>query len=405
MSFPYTFPISLADDIGHFIDVPQNQSLRVLLWDSYSKNSLLDDFTDNFTGLNFSTALHGGFKQCSVIIPMPLERIWLYFERDRLPGRHFAHLEVLEENKIVWEGRIMQVGFDPSGANLALQLQAAGYWSSCRDQLYDSADAGNTNWASGSHSVDDIIKEMLTNSCPDINSDQTNIDDPNLDVGGITLTDRDYPQNIIIDKLPMTSDGTDQWHFAIWENRKAYFKQRVATTLHWTTFTSELASGSSISQSAFELRNSILPVKSGAEGTAAVDADRRATVPLREATLSIQAGVPTAAQNEERDRTLAERKRPMQSQQFHLSGRVWSTKNTGAFIGTPLWNVRAGELIRIADLVPYSVATPELDRLRTFYINETSYDAMTNTLRLVPDRPSLDLITILIRSIQMEQQR
>ena len=405
MSFPYTFPISLADDIGHFIDVPQNQSLRVLLWDSYNKNSLLDDFTDNFTGLNFSTALHGGFKQCNMRVPMELERIWLYFERDRLAGRHFSHLEVLQENTVVWEGRVMQVGFDPSGANLALELSAAGYWSSLRDQLYDSADAGNTNWASGSHSVDDIIKEMLTNSCPDINSDQTNIDDPNLDVGGITLTDRDYPQNIIIDKLPMTSDGTDQWHFSIWDNRKPYFKQRVATTLHWTTFTSELGAGSTISQSAYELRNSILPVKSGAEGTAAADDDRRATVPLREAKLEIQAGVPTAAQNEERDRSLAERKRPQQNQKFNLTGRVWSTKNSGAFIGTPLWNVRAGEVIRIADLVPYSVSTPEFDRLRTFFINETEYDAIANTLRIVPDRPSTDLIKILIRSIQMEQQR
>ena len=102
---------------------------------------------------------------------------------------------------------------------------------------------------------------------------------------------------------------------------------------------------------------------------------------------------------------MAERKRPQQNQKFNLTGRVWSTKNSGAFIGTPLWNVRAGEVIRIADLVPYSVSTPEFDRLRTFFINETEYDAIANTLRIVPDRPSTDLIKILIRSIQMEQQR
>ena len=170
--------ITLSRDIGHFVDVPQLQSLRVLVWSDYNKNALLDDHTDNFTGLTFSTALHGGFKLCSLSVPMSLERLWLYFERENLAGRHFAHLEILEEQKIVWEGRIMAVGFDPSGANLSFNIEAAGYWSSCRDQFYDSADSGNTDWTSGSHTVDDIIKEMLTEECPDINSDQTNIDDP-----------------------------------------------------------------------------------------------------------------------------------------------------------------------------------------------------------------------------------
>ena len=405
MSFPYTFPITLSRDIGHFVDVPQIQSLRVLIWSDYNKSELLDDHTDNFTRLNFSTALHGGFKLCQLSVPMPLERLWLYFERENLAGRHFAHLEILEEQKIVWEGRIMTVGFDPSGAQLSLNIEAAGYWSSCRDQFYDSADSGNTDWTSGSHTVDDIIKEMLTEECPDINTDQTNIDDPGLNVGGIDLTDRDYPQNIIIDKLPMTSDGTDQWHFAIWENRKPYFKQRVVTTLHWTTFTSELGSGSSLAQSAYELRNSVLPVKDGTEGTAAAESDRRTGVPLREFALTIHKGTPTAAENEERDRALSEKQRPMQSQRFNISGRVWSTKDSGAFIGKPLWNVRAGEVLRIADLVPYSVSTPELDALRTFFINETHYDAITNVLAVVPDRPSRDLITILTRSVDMEQTR
>lgn len=404
MSFPYTFPINLNRDVGHFVDVPQMQSLRVLIWTDYNKTTLLDDHTDNFTALSFSTALHGGFKLCRLTVPMPLERIWLYFERENLPGRHFAHIEILEEQTVVWEGRIMSVGFDPSGGNLALNIEAAGYWSSCRDQFYDSADSSNTDWTSGTHSVDEIIKELLTKECPDISSDQTNIDDSTLNVGGIDLTDRDYPQNIIVSKLPMTSDGTDQWHFAVWEGRVPYFKQRVATTLHWTTFTSELGSGSSLNQSAYELRNSILPVKDGTEGTAGVLSDRRTGVPLREYKLTIQKGTPTAAENEERDRALAEKQSPQQSQRFQITGRVWSTKDSGAFIGRPLWRVRAGEVLRIADLVPYSLTTPEFDALRTFFINETQYDAINNTLSIVPDRPSKDLLSMLIRSVQMEQQ-
>ena len=404
-SFPYTFPITLSQDIGHFIDVPQTQSLRVLLWGDYNKTALLDDFTDSFTSLTFSTGLHGGFKTCVITIPMPLERMWLYFDRENLSGRLFSHFEILQEQKIVWEGRVMEVTFDPSGGRMGLTLTVMGYWSSCRDQFYDSADAGNTDWTSGTHSVDEIIKEMLTEECPDINTDQTNIDDSTIDVGGIDLTSRDYPQSIIVSQLPMTSDGTDQWHFSIWENRLPYFKQRTVSTLHWTTFTSELGGGSSISQSAIELKNSILPVKDGTEGTAAAQTDRRTGVPLREAKLAIQKGTPSGAENAARDRALQEKQIPQQAQRFIIRGRVWDTSNDGAFIGTPLWNVRAGQVLRIADLIPYSAAAAELDALRTFYIIETSYDAMTNTLVIVPDRPSRSLITKLVRSVDLEGAR
>jgi len=406
MPFPYTFPITFGADLEHFIDTPIMQSLRVLVWDDYNKATLLDDFTDDFTGLSFSTSLHGGFSRLSMKVPMGLDRIWLYLERENSPGRHFAHIEILEEQSIVWEGRIMVVGLDPSGVNLSLAIEASGYWGSCRDQLYDPADAGHTNWTSGSnHFANEIIAEMLTSKCPDINADQSNMDSPSLELAGIDLTARDYPQNIIVSKIPMTSDGTDQWFFAIWENRKPYLKQRVATTLHWTTYTSELGSGSSLQQDAYQLRNNILPVKDGTEGTAAADAERRSTVPVRDLQLTIQKGVPTAAENEERDRALAEKKTPQQSQRFIVNGRIWSTEDEGAFMGKPLWRVRAGEVIRIADLVPATVATPTFDALRTFYINETSYDAVSNRLTIVPDRPPTDMTRLVTRSIQTELDR
>jgi len=398
-TFPYTFPIFFGEDVGQFIETPIMQSLRLLVWDDYNKANLLDDFTDDFTSLRFSTALHGGFSRCQFEVPMGIERIWLYLERENLPGRHFAHVEVLEELNVVWEGRIMVVGLDPSGARLALRAEAAGYWNSCRDQLYDAADAGNTDWTSGTHTVKAIIAEMLTNECPDISTDQDNIGDPGLNVGGIDLTDRDYVQNIIATKLPMTSDGDDVWDFAIWEGRVPYFKARSASTLHWTTYLSELGSGSTLDQDAYTLRNSILPVKDGTEGTAAADSGRRTTVPLRDFALTVHKGLSTAAENFERDRALEQKKGPVQSQKFNIEGRIWSTKTDGAFIGQKLWRVRAGDVIRISDLVPASVTTPVFDKLRTFFITETHYDAMTNRLTIVPDRDAFTLSTIIGKNL------
>jgi hypothetical protein len=128
-------------------------------------------------------------------------------------------------------------------------------------------------------------------------------------------------------------------------------------------------------------------------------------VPVRELAVTIQKGVPTAAVNEERDRALAEKKDPEQSQRFILTGRVWSTKDEGAFIGLPLWRVRAGEVIRINDLVPYSVASATFDSLRTFFILETSYNAITNQLMIIPDRPSTKLTALMTRTIQVELDR
>jgi hypothetical protein len=404
LTFPIEFPGIFGEDFGHFAETPSTQYLRVLIWDDYNKGTLLDEWTDDYTQLTFSSALHGGFSRCQVTIPMALDRIWLYLNREGSAGRHFAHIEILEDLTTVWEGRLMVLGFDPSGVNLALKVEASGYWGSMRDQLYASADG--TDWTTGSsHFADEIIKEMLTTKCPDINADQSNIGAPALELAGIDLSANDYPMNTIVSKIPMTSDGTDQWHFAIWDDRKPYFKQRTSATLDWTTFTSELGSGSTLQQDAYALRNSITPVNDGIAGTAVEDANRRSSVPVRELAITVQKGVPSAAQNEERDRALAEKKAPEQSQRFVVTGRVWSTKDEGAFIGRPLWRVRAGDVIRINDLVPSTVAAPAFDSLRTFFILEASYDAVSNRLTIVPDRPSTDFTKLVTRSVQVELDR
>ncbi len=380
-------------------------SLRVLIWDTYSKGTLLDELTGLFNVLQFSTGLHGGFKRCTISVPKPLDQIWLYLARENLVGRHFAHIEVLEEQYTVWEGRLMDVGFEMSAGNLSLELEAAGYWNSLRDQYYDAADAGNTDWtASGPHTIDDIIKEMLNDEGPDISTDQTNIEDPGLDVVGIVLTDRDYPQNIIATKLPMTNSSNAQFFFAIWEDRLPYLTERVTTTLHWVTTLSELTD-LRLHQGAYGLRNTILPVKNAVEGTEASDADSQALYPKRELKVTVQEGVPTAAENLERGRALAEKKNPEQSQQFSITGKVYDTRADGSAIPRPKWRVRAGQVLRINDLVPASITAAYLDRLRTFYILETQYDAGSDRLVVTPDRFRRTLTNILPRASQVELDR
>ena len=68
-----------------------------------------------------------------------------------------------------------------------------------------------------------------------------------------------------------------------------------------------------------------------------------------------------------------------------------------------MWDVRAGDVIKLPGLVPDTVTAPSLDNLRTFYIRETIYNASRNTLSVTPDRPMLKLSNIIPRTVQVER--
>jgi hypothetical protein len=382
--------------------------LRVIVRDGYgATDAILAEFTGEFNVLTWTTRVHGGFGICSVAVPMDLPSIWEWLRREDRVGRHFAHLTVLEDQDVRYEGRLMDVWYDPGAPTLALHLEAAGYWNSCRDQYYDAADSGNTNWRAGSnHFADEIIKEMLTDECPDVSTDQSNIESPALELAGIDLRDRAYPQDVIVSRIPHTSDGTDQWYFAIWENRIAYYSARSIANVHWTTKRSEFATGGRIGQNAYDMRNTITPVDSGTEGTETNDsATRPARYPKRELLVAVQTGLPSGAENNEASRALAERKEPHQSQSFVIAGSIWRTYNSGERFEAPLWRVRAGDVIRVDDLLPFSAASPALDNLRTFFIIETRYDALRGILSVTPDRNANRLSSILARTIAVEPGR
>lgn len=386
-----------------------HQGLRVMVFDDYNLGTLEDDLSHRYTSLAFGTSLHGGFKDCKITVPMSLEEIWLYLARENLPGRHFHHVRITEDRRMIWEGRIMDCGFSISSRSHNLELTVMGYWSSCRDQKYDPADAGNTDWTgSGPHNIDDIIKEMLTKSCPDINADQAGVDAQTQDVVGIDLTTRAYPMDNIVDKLVPLSDAIS--HFAIWDDRKAYLTARSVAQvdiLIWLAATENLR----LVQQGKHLRNRILPVVGTAEGTTATDADSQVLYPRRDLTLTLPSGVPTTAVNNARDDILAERANPRQQTSFAVSGRIYSASltsiatATGALQEIPKWRVRAGDVIRIQDLVPSSVASPKLDDLRTFHILETRYDAIANRLTIQPDRPTVSLSSLLFRANQLERDK
>ena len=58
---------------------------------------------------------------------------------------------------------------------------------------------------------------------------------------------------------------------------------------------------------------------------------------------------------------------------------------------------RAGEVLKVIDLVPASAASPTQDNLRTFLLLETHCDAFKDQLTVVPDRSPSRLAVLLAR--------
>ncbi len=390
----------------------QSEALRVIVYDTYtvSTRTMVAELTGQFDRLRFSTKLHGGFSRLSVSQRTDLDLAWTALARGNLPGWHFYHVEVKEEERLVWEGRILAVEIDPTGVG-PMVIEAVGYWASTRDQDYKTSEG--TDWtAGGPHTIDDMIKEMLTANCPDINSDHSNIEDPGLDQTGMTeLAKRRWVQDQILG-LNFTDSTGDQWYFAIWDDRIPYLFQRDPSNdgLNWMVDRSMLLP-SKLRQDASQLRNNVLPRVNDVEGTAAADSDSQAIYPTRDLVIDFLIGMPDGAAEAERDRVLAERKDPQQSQFFVINADpiVVGADGVDATVDlgntAPMWRMRAGEIIRISDLIPPSVKTVDLDTLTTFFILETEFDYIRNTLTVTPDRSRRRISQFLANQGQLEPGR
>ena len=398
-----------------------NQAIRVLLYDSnLASPTLLEDLTDRVTGLMISTVLHGGFKTCSFKLAASVPDAWPWLHDHRESGafgqlgRHFNRVVVQERaqvgrgSRVVWEGRVIGVELHVTRRFVGLMVQALGYWSACRDQTYSASD--HTDWTSGGpHTADEIVKELLTEECPDINSDQSNIDANDRDVVGVDLGKRRYPQDIIVDDLASMSDSDNSvWHFAIWDDRKPHWKKRTVTTPNYRVWLGGERSGVKslrLKQDATHLRNAITPIVSGTEGAEKTDDDSLGAYPRRELLLTLPTGANSDVRADAARTAAADRATPKQTQSFTIDGHIFASGVNKELFDVPKWRVRAGESLHIQDLIPAPFSSGLLDSLRTFFIIETSYDFDSDVLKIQPDSHSRSLASLLPRFGSVERNR
>jgi hypothetical protein len=402
--------------------MPLPPGIRVLIFDAdLSSPTLLDDVTTLVSGLRITTAVHGGFKTCDFNLALSVGDSWAYLHevlntaQFGRKGRHFNRVVVSEtiggsDANVVWEGRIMTAELRIQPDFLGLAITALGYWSACRDQYYSASDGSRTNWASGGpHTVDDIIKEMLTEECPSISSDHTNIDANSRDVVGIVLTSRRYPMEIILSDLATVSDSDDStWYFMVWEGRTPFWKKKTISNPKWLVWLAGERAGIqslTLRQDATNMRNAITPVDSGTEGTTQTNASSLTQYPRRELLLTVPSGSNANTEIDAADRAADERGAPQQTQSFVVDGTVFEVPVSGALHESGKWRVRAGDVIRVQDLIPDTAPTAFLDGLRTFFITRTEYAFDTGILRIQPDTFSRSLVGLLPRLGTIERDR
>jgi hypothetical protein len=379
--------------------MPLHPLLQVRLYDNnLSSPTLIEDLTDRVERLYMSTSLNGGFNTLTFTITVDLGEAWNYLSREGKRGYHFNRIVVHENQRIIWEGRLTDITLQIFESEQSLELTSYGYWASMRDQFY-SDDAG-TDWTSGSgHQIDDIIKEVLDDECPDINSDQTNIASGTRDLVGIDFSEKKYPQDIVNELTKLSDSDGSVWFFAIWDDRKPYLFKRSATTVDHYVWLDSIAD-LRLNQSASDLSNVTLPFVGATEGTTQTNATSLALYPRREAKLRIPTGTNANTASDAATTAAVENALPRQHQSFRVTGRIYNAvagDEGGRLEEIPLWRVRAGDIIRIQDLVPATAATPSLDDVRTFYILETEYDATTNILTVQPDRQRRSLHRMIAR--------
>jgi hypothetical protein len=345
--------------------------------------AFVEDLTTKVVGLKFSTKLSGGFGICSFGLRAGIPETWEW-----LKSRVFYRLVITDRGKTLWEGRVedIELSFGYAG------ITAYGYYASLTDKPYKTSYSG---YASAT------IKTVLTANCPQISSDQSHIDDTDISISSSAGSDylNIYPQELF-EKLLAFSDTTKgKWYFAIWEDRIPHLFKRSISSVDWFVSLGDLVRFR-LKHRAANLWNSCYAVRGGSWTSEADDTTSQSRYGVtRQYVVPDLGGVSSTAAEAQRDAWLEEHKDIWpEMEDIVLGGTVYDANG----VASPSSWVRAGDVIRIRDLVPATgdLATVARDALRTFHIVETQHSVDSKQTRIVVDTESASLSAVLARMMK-----
>jgi len=352
--------------------------LRLHLYDdNLSSPTYQQDILPFVDGLVHTTRLNGGFHDMVFRVGTTLAEFWEWYLNRRLYRLVLAE----DSGKVIWEGRYE----DPELGEGGTVIKCYGYWANFTDRMLQSK-------TYSAKTAKEIIVDMrdTTGTAEQLSDDDTHIDDPGVDLT-ITYTDLqlwDALTNQDNGVTAFTSTTSEPWFLAVWEDRKIYFKARDVSAITWQVDLQDLTAVPRIRGPFRSMRNSVYSVYDSSRTSTTTDTTSITKYLTRDYAVRDIVGNQATAENR-RNKELEFRKDIHAEIPEILVGSVRDANGATRSI----CRVRAGDVIRINDLIPATVNPGEvqLDALNTFFIRETKCDHNTNTLRIVPDVPDLSL--------------
>jgi len=209
----------------------------------------------------------------------------------------------------------------------------------------------------------------------------------------ITATTTDLQNELYEDEYP--ADILDRlaslhvYEWGVYENRYLHFRPRGADQRQWYVDVTQILE---LQRSLENLKNSAYAVYKAADGGGALrtaiatstSVDRYGVVRRGlvgvQTTSATEAGVHRDAYLNDRS-TLALRARISFSRIYDAAGAAY-----------PLYMLRAGDMVTMRNLPP--TLSTEIDRIRSFVVGETDYDAVAGSIDIAPRNPVPTLVTI-----------
>ncbi len=372
--------------------VPRNSNtdIQVHLFDNdLSSPSFITNLTDRVQGLRYSTKIPGGYGECRFRLATTAAEAWVWHTERRL-----YRLTIEDGTKCVFEGRLEDDIIDLVSGVTTLTFY--GYYSNLTDVATQTT--FNQLWTT-------TLTDILTANCLQISSDQSNITATDitvkLEAGEHTVNN--YPIHVFNHLIAFGDTSDNHYDFAIWEDRIPFLRIRSVTSVDWFVEIKDFKRFA-LERHLRDMWNSAYAIYGAADtqtGTS-TDADSIARFNLTRhfAVQTVGAGAAMAAAEAARDTWLAEHKDLFSETHRTMLGPTVTDSNGILFSSS--W-VRAGDVIRVRDLVPPSSALDSVsrDQERTYFIIETTYDATERTNTLILDNLPRGLMSLIVRHLDL----
>lgn len=370
-----------------------------------SSTDLLDSVVpESANELVHQTRLPGGFHLLQIRLRVKPN------EYAKWRDRPLARVKLEGGGTVNFEGRIESLDLVDSGL---LLLTCRGYYRAFAMSVDNNA-TYSRNYSN--KRGDEIIKDMLDNGFhadadPPETTNQNRIENPGHT--GLTVNfDTDHPDWSLWRVLTDANQGVLKYgdsndkhmDFAVWEDGVVHYSPRDPTSVDWIAYLFDP------SRQSVKRFPSVVDVESVATAVGAVYDNAGTLTQVAYATDA--AGItefsriekvipnlgPVTATNaqEARDSRLEETKDWNQRTDSIVLTRVFDENG----VERPLCDVRAGDVLRIADWRPtsQSLGIADLDRLRSFVVLETRCDHVNNELTIRPDFESRKLTARVARA-------